>query len=63
MTPVPPADMTEKEEEVAVRPALIRLPVPTFLDTDTEDEEVIISGNMRSKHFKKVKSRAKKKVN
>ena len=61
MTPVPPADMTEKEEEV-VRPVLIRLPVPTFLDTDTEDEEVIISGNMRSKHLKKVKSKAKKKV-
>ena len=54
--------MTEKEEEVK-EPVKFRLPVPTFLDIDSEDEEVIISGNMRSKHFKKVKSRAKKKVN
>ena len=52
--------MTEKEEEVK-EPVKFRLPVPTFLDTDSEDEEVIISGNM--KHFKKVKSRVKKKVN
>jgi len=67
LTPEPPCDTTRREEvEVSARreveePVKIRLPVP-WPDSDTEDEEVIISGNMRSRHLKnKAKSRLIKK--
>lgn len=66
-TPEPPCDTTVREEvEVSARrevkePVKIRLPVP-WPDSDTEDEEIIISGNMRSRHLKnKAKSRLIKK--
>ena len=68
LTPEPPCDATVREEvEVSARreveePVKIRLPVP-WPDSDTEDEEVIISGNMRSRFLKnKAKSRLIRKV-
>ena len=65
MTPDRSCNKTEKEEESSIRrevaeSAKIRLPVPRFQDSDTEDEEVIISGNMRSRHLRKAMTRVKK---
>ena len=47
-------------EEVA-EPVKIGLPVPKFKDSDTEDEEIIISGNMRRQFKNKAKTRVRKK--
>ena len=63
-TPDTTCDTTKKEEaslEVQ-EPLKIRLPVPSFQDSDTDDEEVIISGNMRTRQLKnRAKSRKIKK--
>ena len=49
-------------DEWVQEPVKIRLPIPSFQDSDTEDEEVIISGNMRTKQLKnRAKSRKIKK--
>ena len=57
--------MTEREEmslrKVVAEPVKIGLPVPKFKDSDTEDEEVIISGSMRRQFKNKAKNRMKKK--
>jgi len=61
----PSCDMTERAEmslrKVVAEPVKIGLPVPKFKDSDTEDEEVIISGNMRRQFKNKAKTRARKK--
>lgn len=61
----PSCDMTEREEmslrKVVAEPVKIGLPVPKFKDSDTEDEEVIISGNMRRQFKNKSKTRVRKK--
>jgi len=45
---------TLKEEELSVRKIteVISLPVPGFISSEDEEEEVMISGNIRSKYFK-----------
>ena len=57
--------MTEKEEvslsKAVAEPVKIGRPVPKFKDSDTEDEEVIISGNMRRQFKNKTKARVRKK--
>ena len=55
----PSCDITKREE--VAEPVKIGLPVPKFKDSDTEDEEIIISGNMRRQFKNKAKTRVRKK--
>jgi len=59
LTMEPSCNMSNREE--VAEPVKIGLPVPKFKDSDTEDEEVIISGNMRRQFKNKAKTRVRKK--